>query len=228
MGLLQRRRQGRRRILLRPEGLKHDPAALVGLLQPGQQPRPEQRRLSAPRGAQDQQQPGLALGHLIDRFSQGAEHTVLPKEHRRMAPIKALKPRKRRSPRRPGQAALPAQRLQALQQALPAGLGPLLQINHRQRRGLGFAQQLWEGAASDDTHRKHQLARRHRHPQLRQAPLRLAIGLAADHDHRRAELQVLIKLIPPALAGLDAVIGIKVEKQRSEALLLRPLLLLIL
>jgi hypothetical protein len=39
---------------------------------------------------------------------------------------------------------------------------------------------------------------------------------------------VLIKLIPPALAGLDAVIGIKVEKQRSEALLLRPLLLLIL
>jgi hypothetical protein len=39
---------------------------------------------------------------------------------------------------------------------------------------------------------------------------------------------VLIELIPPALADLDAVVGIKVEKQRAEPLLLGPLLLLIL
>jgi hypothetical protein len=39
---------------------------------------------------------------------------------------------------------------------------------------------------------------------------------------------VLIELIPPALAGLNAIVGVEVEKQRAEALLLGPLLLLIL
>lgn len=63
---------------------------------------------------------------------------------------------------------------------------------------------------------------------LLQAPLRAGVGLTADHDYRRAQLQVLIELIPPALAGLNASVGVEVEKQRAEALLLGPLLLLIL
>jgi|LakMenEpi03Aug12_release.lakeMendotaPanAssembly.Ray.scaffolds.fasta_scaffold321944_3 hypothetical protein len=63
---------------------------------------------------------------------------------------------------------------------------------------------------------------------LLQAPLRGGVGLTADHDHRRAQLQVLIELIPPALAGMNAIVGVEVEKQRAEALLLGPLLLLIL
>ena len=66
-----------------------------------------------------------------------------------------------------------------------------------------------------------------RHSQFRQAPLRGGVGLTADHDHRRAQLQVPIELIPPALAGLNASVGVEVEKQRAEALLLGPLLLLI-
>ena len=145
-----------------------------------------------------------------------------------MAPLKGIEPRKWRGPRlprrRPRQAALPAQRLQALQQPLPAASGPLLQINHRQGRGLGFAQQLRQRRAAGDAHRQHQLARRHRHPQLRQTPLRGGVGLTAEHDHRRAQPQVLIQLISPSLAGLDAIDGIEVEKQRPETLLLGPLL----
>ncbi len=39
---------------------------------------------------------------------------------------------------------------------------------------------------------------------------------------------MLIELIPPALAGLNAIVGVEVEKLRAEALLLGPLLLLIL
>jgi len=231
VGLAQHRREGRRRIHLRPERLQHDPAAAVSLRQPRHKPRPQQRRLAATRGAQDQQQSRLALRQLVDRGLQLPAHGVLPEEHRRMPPLKGVQPRERRGPRlpgrRPGQTVLPAQRLQALQQAIPTRSRSLLKIDHRQGRGLGFAQQLRERVAGLDSHRQHQLARGHRHPKLCQTPLRGGVGLAAEHDHRRTQLKVLEQLVAPAFADMEAVVGVEVKKQRPEALLLLAFLLTI-
>ena len=148
-----------------------------------------------------------------------------------MLPLKTVQARKRGGVglllRRPGLAQLPTQRLQPFLQAPPTRRRSLLQIDHRQRRGLGFAQQLRQWARIDP-HRQHQLARGHRHTKLCQAPLGGGIGLTADHKDRRTQLQVLKQLITPALANIDAVLLIDIEKEGEVALFLLSLLLVVL
>jgi hypothetical protein len=102
---------------------------------------------------------------------------------------------------------------------------PQLPVQRLRRGGVFVGGRQIEGPVSLPQHCRQS---RRRILSLLQAPLRGGVGLTADHVHRRAQLQVLIELIPPALAGLNVSVGVEVEKQRAEALHLGPLLLLIL
>jgi hypothetical protein len=93
-GFLQRGCQPAEGFPSRPEGIEHDPAAWFSPRQPGHQSRPQQRRLAATGGPQDEQQPrgaGRERFHLGLRLSQ---RLILAKKHRRVFALETAQARK--------------------------------------------------------------------------------------------------------------------------------------